>query len=102
MSFLDCRIDEAGSGSSAREKLQQGSFDLVLCDWEMPDMKGDELLRWLRNDSGTRDIPFIMVTGNNTKEHIVKARELGVTDYILKPVNRLSLEKKINAALRPV
>ncbi|MFZ5998298.1 MAG: response regulator [Nitrospirota bacterium] len=102
MSFPDCRTDEAGTGTSAREKMEQGSFDIVLCDWELPDVKGHELLMWLRSESNTKSTPFIMVTGNNTKEHIVKARELGVTDYIIKPVNCSSLEKKIIAALKPV
>lgn len=100
VSFPHCTTDEAGNGKSAQEKLENESFTIVLCDWEMPDLKGDALLEWLRNESDSKDIPFIMITGNSKKEHIMKALELGVTDYVIKPVNCDILARKITAALK--
>ncbi|MBZ0157518.1 MAG: response regulator [Alphaproteobacteria bacterium] len=100
MSFPEINAEESSNGSSARERLQSIPFDLVLCDWEMPSLKGDELLQWMRSEEDTRDTPFIMITGKREKEFIIKALELGVTDYIIKPVNCDTLAKKIISALK--
>ncbi|MCC6347326.1 MAG: response regulator [Nitrospirales bacterium] len=100
MSFPEINAEEAGNGSAAREMLQSSPFDLVLCDWEMPTLKGDELLQWMRSEGNLREVPFIMITGKREKEFIIKALELGVTDYIIKPVNCDTLVKKIVSALK--
>lgn len=93
-------VEEAGNGELAIERIKNGSFDLILCDWELPDVKGDDILRWLRTESNSRDIPFIMITGNSGKEFIVKALQLGVSDYIVKPVNCDTLTRKVVDLLR--
>ena len=49
------------------------NYDLILCDWEMPGMKGDELFKQLRENPDWKDIPFIMVTAMTDKEHVLKA-----------------------------
>ncbi|MFO0753864.1 MAG: response regulator [Thermodesulfovibrionales bacterium] len=100
MSFPEATAEEAGNGASARERLLGSPFDLVLCDWEMPTLKGDELLQWMRSEGTLRDVPFIMITGKREKEFIIKALELGVTDYVIKPVNCDTLAKKIISALK--
>lgn len=91
--FPGFSLVEAGNGRQAQSKLEDGGFDLVLCDWEMPEMGGDELLEWMRSRDATKDIPFIMVTSRGEKEHVVKAVELGVSNYLVKP---FTTEKLIN------
>ncbi len=86
------------SGEEAADLLRDQRFDLVLCDWNMPGITGIDLLRMVRESGGART-PFIMITGENHRERIEAAIEAGVTDYLLKPFNALTLENKICAAL---
>ena len=91
--FPSFALTEAGNGRQAQNKLADGGYDLVLCDWEMPEMGGDELLEWMRANDATRDTPFVMITSRGEKEHVVKAVELGVSNYIVKP---FTTEKLVN------
>src|SRR5208282_2703579 len=76
-SFPGCIIVEAASGKSAIEKMKSESFDIVLCDWHLPDINGCEILEWVRNESDAKDMPFMMITGDSDREHIAKAISLG-------------------------
>lgn len=76
---------EAADGSQARSMLKQEDFDLILCDWEMPKMNGDELLVWVREESSRKDTPFVLITSRGDKDHVVKALELKANNYIVKP-----------------
>lgn len=100
--FTQCQIDEAVNGHKARTLLSRKQYDLVLCDWEMPELSGLELLEWLRgkeSEEGLDRTPFIMVTSRGDKSHVVKAVEAGVNDYIGKPFSNDQLLKKIFKAL---
>lgn len=100
--FTQCQIDEAVNGSKAQTLLTRKRYDLVLCDWEMPEMSGLELLQWLRDREqleGEDKTPFIMVTSRGDKDHVVKAVEAGVNDYIGKPFSNEQLLRKIFKAL---
>jgi DNA-binding response OmpR family regulator len=101
ISFPDCTCIEAVNGNAAIEKLRTRAFSIVLCDWELPDIKGDEILRWVREESQVKDLPFIMVTAHDEKENILKVIPLKVTDYVVKPLNCETLSQKIRAALKP-
>ena len=93
-----CQIDEAVNGKKGQTLLGKHSYDLVLCDWEMPEMSGLELLTWLRGYEQENDqakTPFIMVTSRGEKEHVVKAVQAGVSDYIGKPFSSDQLMKKV-------
>jgi two-component system chemotaxis response regulator CheY len=92
-------IDEAADGAQALKKLQTEQFDLVISDWEMPKMKGIELLEALRQDSKFTQLPFIMITANRTREGVIKASNSGVSDYISKPFDSATLKRKIDAVL---
>ncbi len=83
--FPGFAVTEASNGRQAKAKLVKGGFDIVLCDWEMPEMTGDELLEWMRSEPSLADLPFIMITSRGDKEHVVKALDLGATNYIVKP-----------------
>lgn len=79
-------IVEAKNGKEVVEHLRQDQFDMIICDWEMPEMTGIETLRHVRQDARHKDIPFVMVTSVAEPENIRQAVIDGVTDYIVKPV----------------
>ena len=99
INFPHIAVHDTGSGKGAIARLEKGSFHLVLCDWELPDVNGDEVLSWVRTSSHRRDIPFIMVTSNGGREYIERARQLGVTAYITKPVDCKTLTGTVLDAL---
>ncbi len=81
----------------------QPPFRLILCDWNMPDMNGLQLLASIRAQPPLARIPFVMVTASNDKEHLKEAIQRGVNDYIAKPVDIQVLDKKLTRLLgRPV
>jgi len=99
-SFPGCVCDTASDGRTAIEKLRAQTHNIVLCDWEMPETRGDEVLRWVREESLNKELPFIMVTANNDRQGITKVISLGVTDYVVKPLNCETLSQKIRSALK--
>ncbi|MDP2862166.1 MAG: response regulator, partial [Desulfobacterales bacterium] len=78
-------IIEAEDGKSALKMLQNDKFDLIMCDWNMPEMPGIELLGKVRADEQLKGIPFVMVTAEAQKENIIEAVKAGVNSYIVKP-----------------
>jgi len=88
-------ILEADTGKAALAELQKQPFDLILCDWNMPEMSGLELLQNLRSDDGLKDIPFVMVTAEAKKENIMEAVKAGVNSYIVKPFTAETISEKL-------
>lgn len=97
--FPGLQIDEAVNGRKAQQLLSRQSFDLILCDWEMPEMSGLELLQWFRGQPGSEKTPFIMVTSRGDKENVIEAIQSGVSDYIGKPFTNDQLSAKVKKAL---
>ncbi|WP_428241496.1 response regulator [Gynuella sp.] len=100
--FPDLGLDEAINGKKAQNLIAKNAYDLILCDWEMPEMNGLQLLTWLReyeDRDNLQKTPFIMVTSRGDKENVVQAVEAGVSDYIGKPFSNDQLLKKILKAL---
>ncbi len=100
--FPDVKVFEADNGEAAQRLIARRHFDLVLCDWEMPSLKGNGLLQWLREDSSQKTIPFIMITGRRDTDSILEAKELGVTDYIVKPFTPEMLCHKVGTILENI
>src|SRR5699024_6191134 len=98
--FPGMLIEEAVDGRKAQQMLAKQNFDLVLCDWEMPQMSGLELLNWFRQQDQYKSTPFIMVTSRGDKENVVQAIQAGVSDYIGKPFTQEQLTSKVTKALR--
>lgn len=74
--------------------------DLIVTDWDMPEMTGIEFIKKLKNNSNTADIPVIMLTGIMTEtEHLKIALEAGAIDYIRKPIDEIELSARINSML---
>ncbi|MAA71553.1 MAG: two-component system response regulator [Bermanella sp.] len=93
--FPSCQVDDAADGLQAQTKMKSGTYHVLLCDWEMPNMSGLELLQWMRTEERYEKIPFMMITSRSEKSHIVKAVEAGVNDYIGKPFNNEQLGTKL-------
>ncbi len=93
------QADEAIHGKQALEMLQKQRYDLVLCDWEMPEMNGAELLAWLRGNETTRDTPFVMVTSRGDRENVMQAIELKANNYIVKPFSNDKLTGVVTTVL---
>lgn len=98
--FTDAKIFEANNGQYGMKLLERQPVDLILCDWEMPEMNGEELLRWARKQKHLINTPFIMVTSRGDKEFVVKAIESGVSDYLVKPFNNNQFLEKIGKAMK--
>lgn len=94
--FSDIEIDEVSNGREAQAKLENKNYDLVLCDWEMPIIAGDELLKWIRSRPESKTVPFIMITSLSDKDHVMNAIKAGVTAYVVKPVSIDELVHKIS------
>jgi chemotaxis signal transduction protein/CheY-like chemotaxis protein len=92
-------VREAQNGLEAIAVLQNDpSVELIISDWNMPEMDGFELLRWVRSNEKTKNIPFLMATGRGEKKEVEKALEEGVSSFISKPFNKDELQEKINEA----
>ncbi|MBL1177087.1 adenylate/guanylate cyclase domain-containing protein [Pantanalinema sp. GBBB05] len=89
----------AEDGRQAIERLQQQSFDLVLCDIMMPEINGYQVLEHLKADPDLRHIPIIMISALDDIESVVRCIELGAEDYLFKPFNPTLLKARINASL---
>ncbi|WAJ37787.1 response regulator [Pseudomonas sp. GOM7] len=97
--FPGVQIEEAVNGRKAQQLLSRQSIDLVLCDWEMPEMSGLELLTWCREQDNLKTTPFIMVTSRGDKENVVQAIQAGVSDFIGKPFSNEQLVTKVKKAM---
>ncbi|WP_144391633.1 response regulator [Pleionea sediminis] len=98
--FPNAALFDAHNGASGKSVLLHQEIDMVLCDWEMPEMNGIELLGWFRKEERYKNLPFIMVTSRGDKEFVMEAIEAGVSDYLVKPFNRQQFAEKVERALR--
>lgn len=89
-------VQEADDGSTALPMLQQGEFDFVVTDWNMPGMQGIDLLRAIRADDNLKHLPVLMVTAEAKKEQIVAAAQAGVNGYVVKPFTAATLKEKLD------
>lgn len=100
--FPGIRTEDAINGKKAQAMLAKEAFDLVLCDWEMPEMSGLELLTWCRQQDSLKTMPFVMVTSRGDKENVVQAIQAGVSGYVSKPFTNEQLLNKVKQALNKV
>jgi CheY-like chemotaxis protein len=95
-------IHEAPNGSEAWKILNSQDhepIDFIICDQNMPNMKGTELLNTLRKEKSLRHIPFLMITAEANTEVVAEAAEHDVDAYLTKPFVTASLEAKIDELL---
>ncbi|MCC5855586.1 MAG: chemotaxis response regulator CheY [Idiomarina sp.] len=89
-------VSEADDGSTALPMLQNGDYDFVVTDWNMPGMQGIDLLRAIRADERLSHIPVLMVTAEAKREQIIEAAQAGVNGYIVKPFTAATLKEKLD------
>ena len=87
---------EADDGTTALPMLQNGNYDFLITDWNMPGMQGIDLLAAVRADPRLRNLPVLMVTAEAKREQIVLAAQAGVNGYIVKPFTAQTLKEKID------
>jgi len=93
-------VVQAGDGVEALRKFKEHpGIELILCDWNMPELNGYDFLIKFREDQNNKEIPFIMVTTEAEKESIVRAIQAGANNYILKPFDQETLQLKVNQTL---
>ncbi|MEB0108458.1 response regulator [Pseudomonas sp. MH9.3] len=100
--FPGIKLEDAVNGKKAQSILMREAYDLVLCDWEMPEMSGLELLTWCREQEHLKAMPFVMVTSRGDKENVVQAIQAGVSGYVSKPFTNEQLLSKVRQALHKV
>jgi two-component system, chemotaxis family, chemotaxis protein CheY len=89
-------IIEAEDGKHALKELKKEKVDLIMCDWNMPEMPGIELLKNVRSDDELKKIPFVMVTAEAQKDNILEAVKSGVSNYVVKPFTAETITEKLN------
>jgi two-component system, chemotaxis family, chemotaxis protein CheY len=92
-------VIDAEDGAAAVKILETQKVDIVISDWNMPTMNGLELLKWVRANGATRNLPFLMVTAESQKENIMEAVKAKVSNYVVKPFTAQSLAEKLQKLL---
>ncbi len=92
-------IHEAENGRQAMATAALQPLDLIISDFNMPEMDGLALLRAVRGHPAARKIPFILLTGRGDRELVVKAAQAGVNNYMIKPFTRDILRHKIEQVM---
>ncbi len=105
--ILRYNLEEAGfevatahDGKKAKEMIEDKTPDLLILDWMMPEMSGIKIMRWLRAQDETKNLPVIMLTARGEEDDKIHSFELGVDDYIVKPYLPSELIARVKAVLR--
>jgi two-component system chemotaxis response regulator CheY len=92
-------VTEADDGNTALPLLQNGAFDFLITDWNMPGMAGLDLLKAVRANDRLKKLPVLMLTAEAKREQIVEAAQAGVNGYVIKPFTAATLKEKIDKIL---
>ena len=92
-------VSEAANGREGLDRLGSNGADVIITDWNMPEMTGIDFIRTVRTQPATRNIPVLMVTTNAAKDDIVEALRVGVNSYVVKPFTPETMKEKIEAVI---
>jgi CheY-like chemotaxis protein len=95
--FPTFRVRQAESGNAALAMINERVPDLLLSDLRMPGLNGFALIRMLRSRDRTRKLPIIVISGLKDMPSVLKALELGATDYVVKPIDFEMLVQKVES-----
>lgn len=96
---LGWQVHQAGNGLEALAELSKmDACDLVLADWQMPEMDGLQLVRQIRADPRWASVMIIMVSSNAVMSSIETALEAGANDFVMKPFSVESLKERVTEA----
>ncbi len=94
---------EAEHGIDAFEKLEEeGDISLILTDWNMPEMNGEEFVKKVRSTEPFSKLPILMITTRGMKDDVITAVKIGVNGYVVKPFTPDVLKMKIKQVLEKV
>ena len=93
------KIIEAANGAEALKILARQPITMVLSDWNMPVMSGLDLLLTLRSDPKLCTLPFLMITAEAGRSHVMQAIRSGVSDLLVKPYTSAGLSQRIEKSL---
>lgn len=90
-------IQEAEQGASALKALETSNPDIILTEWEMPEVSGVELTSTIRCDemSPHRMTPIVILSAHTQVQHVTVARDAGITEYLAKPITPQTLYSRI-------
>lgn len=94
------QVIQAEHGSEGLRRLQEGPVDVIITDWNMPEMDGIAFVKAVRANPAWRALPILMITTNSDPQELVEAVRAGVTDFIVKPFHPGTLKTRIEAACR--
>ncbi|MGC2063960.1 MAG: response regulator [Thermodesulfovibrionales bacterium] len=95
------KISEAEDGVRALARLKSDKYELLITDWNMPNMDGMTLVRMIRGDAALKDMVILMVTAEAEEDHVMEAIKVGINDYIVKPFTAEVLRKKLEKIFLP-
>ncbi len=93
-------VTEADDGTTALEQIKANNFDLIISDWNMPQMTGLDLLKAIRGMEEYKAIPFLMVTAEAQKQNVIEAVQAGVSNYVVKPFTAEAISDKLEKILK--
>lgn len=93
------KLEEAEDGEKALSRIKRGGVDLVISDWNMPDMMGMELLSAIRASRAASDLLFMMVTAESERKSAVEALDAGANEVVVKPVSSAVMRSKLEEML---
>ncbi len=100
LGFTKDSFDEAEDGVKAWKLLGESRYDVILTDWNMPNMNGLELVKKIRSEGVHQKTPIIMITTEGGKGEVITALKAGVNNYIVKPFNAEVLKEKLDGVLK--
>ncbi|MFO0923696.1 MAG: response regulator [Pirellulales bacterium] len=93
---LNYEVTEAGNGLEGLDRLKEfGIPDVVLVDWNMPEMNGLEFIKAVRNEDQYADLPLMMVTTETEMQRMALAFMAGVNEYVMKPFDSAMIQEKL-------
>jgi CheY-like chemotaxis protein len=96
---MDCEIDYAVDGKETIDKAKSFQPDLILLDIMMPKLSGFEVCEQIKGDDQLKHIMILMVTALDELGDVERAVDAGTNDFLSKPVNRLTLQKRVENML---
>ncbi|MDR0216290.1 MAG: response regulator transcription factor [Comamonas sp.] len=106
LQLLEQVVTEAGhschsflKGTALQQALRRESFDLLLVDWELPDVPGTQVVHWVR-EQVSKELPIIFITHRSEEADIVEGLNCGADDFMIKPIRAAELRARMSALLR--
>ncbi|MDX9961983.1 MAG: response regulator [Aliarcobacter sp.] len=100
LGFTRDNFEEAEDGVKAWKLLSEAHYDVILTDWNMPNMNGLELVKKVRSEGTHQKTPIIMITTEGGKSEVITALKAGVNNYIVNPFNAEVLKEKLDGVLK--